>query len=73
MYLQLIRCEEQITEQPLTEENTMLINMQLSHHLFRAGIQLTLRWRPRDGELQMDLTDGKMENLYASLQVVAHF
>eukprot|EP00435_Cladocopium_sp_Y103_P061492 s851_g23.t1 len=41
----------------------MLVNMQLSHHLFRASLQLTLRWRPRDENQDADdLTNGKFEN-----------
>ena len=32
----------------------MVINMQLSHHLFRASLQLTLKWRPRDENQEAD-------------------
>ena len=52
----------------------MLINMQLSHHLFRASLQLTLKWRPRDENQEADdLTNGRLENFDRLHQVNASF
>ena len=47
----------------------MLINMQLSHHLCRANLQLTLRWRPRDENQEADdLTNHRTERFPAEKQ-----
>ena len=52
----------------------MLINMQLSHHLFRASLQLTLKWRPRDENQEADdLTNGRVENFDQLLRVNSPF
>ena len=52
----------------------MLINMQLSHHLFRSSLQLTLRWRPRDENQDADdLTNGRTSSFPSELQVAETF
>ena len=52
----------------------MLVNMQLSHHLFRASLQLTLKWRPRDENQEADdLTNNLTEGFDPKLQVSASF
>ena len=52
----------------------MLINMQLSHHLFRSSLQLTLNWRPRDENQDADdLTNGLVAKFDAKLRVSGVF
>ena len=52
----------------------MLVNMQLSHHLFRASLQLSLRWRPRDeNQLADDLTNSRFEGVVAEQRIVISF
>ena len=52
----------------------MLVNMQLSHHLFRASLQLSLRWRPRDeNQLADDLTNSRFEGVVAERRIVIRF
>ena len=52
----------------------MLVNMQLSHHLFRASLQLALCWKPRDeNQLADDLINSEFDGVAAEKRVEACF
>ena len=51
-------------KQSSTKWPLMIINMQVSHHLMRAGLRLSLTWRPREeNTLADDLTNGRFDSL----------
>ena len=53
-------------KQSSTKWPLMIINMQVSHHLMRAALRLSLTWRPREeNTLADDLTNGRFDSFLA--------